>query len=97
MDSQQEDWQKKTATTSLFRQIVSHVAFVIITIAIILQHQDIDAFYMTQEVHNMFLGPEKEFTEVSLMRIFFSFFYCYVCTLFHSNIRFYNFNNFFCR
>ena len=66
--------RRRLPLASLFRQIVSHVAFVIITIAIILQHQDIDAFYMTQEVHNMFLGPEKEFTEVSFMRkVFFPF------------------------
>ncbi|XP_072039376.1 polycystin-1-like protein 2 [Amphiura filiformis] len=63
-DSQQEEWEKKTATASLFRQIVSHLTFVIITILIILQHQGLDAFYMTQQVNNVFLGPEEEFTEI---------------------------------
>ena len=58
-------WENKTATASLFRQIVSHLMFVTITIVIIFQHRDIDAFYMTQEVHNVFSGAEEEFKEVS--------------------------------
>ena len=57
-------WEKKTATASLFRQMVSHCTFVIVTIAIILQYQSLDAYYMTQEVKHLFLGAEEEFNEV---------------------------------
>ena len=64
VDHKVNAWEEKTATASLFRQIVSHLVFVIITIVIIFQHRDINAFYMTQEVHNVFSGAEKEFKEV---------------------------------
>ncbi|XP_072040128.1 uncharacterized protein [Amphiura filiformis] len=59
-----EEWEKKTATASLFRQIVSHITFVIITIIIILQHRSVDSFYMTETVQGVFQGAEEEFTEI---------------------------------
>ena len=64
MDQNVEEWQKKTATASLFRQIVSHVSFVVITLIIIMQYQDRMAFYMTKTVQSVFQGPEEEFSEV---------------------------------
>ncbi len=64
METHQEEWEKKTATASLFRQISSHVVFVIITIVIILQHRDLNAYFQTQSVQEVFQGAEEDFQEV---------------------------------